>query len=68
MNELKVTVRLFNTEEPATDGSSIPRAVVEEYLASEDYRIIINNKLSLGGVTHKDRKIPSELEGGYWKG
>lgn len=62
-NELKVLVKLFSTEEQASDGSTIPRKSVEEYLSSSDYQLIINDKLSLGGVTHKDRKLNPEYEG-----
>lgn len=54
---MKVLLRLFNMQNPAVDGSTIPRSSVEEYLAGEDYKIIIRDRLALGGVTHKDRKV-----------
>jgi len=52
---MKCLLKLFNTEDTAADGSVISRNVVEEYLNSNDYKYIINNKLSVGGLTHKDR-------------
>lgn len=52
---MKVLLKLFSTESKAQDGSVIPKRSCDEYLNSEDYKLIIQNKLSLGGVTHKDR-------------
>jgi hypothetical protein len=60
---MKILLRLFNTEGNATDGSRIPRSSCEEYLRSEDYQTIIANKLSLGGVTHKDRVLEEHYKG-----
>lgn len=54
---MKVLLRVLNTESQAADGSRVPRNVIEEYLASDDYKLIIQDKLSLGGITHKDRKV-----------
>jgi len=59
---MKVLVSLFDTNTKADDGSVISRTVVEQYLASEDYRYLIQNRLALGGVTHKDRKIAYKWE------
>lgn len=47
---------------PAADGSIISRAVTEEYLASEDYKTIIRDKIALGGKTHKDRIASDEYK------
>jgi hypothetical protein len=60
---MKILLRLFNTEGNATDGSRIPRSSCEEYLRSDDYQTIIANKLSLGGVTHKDRVLEEHYKG-----
>lgn len=60
---MKVLLKVFNTNEEASDGSRIPKNVCEQYLLSEDYRTIISDKLALGGVTHKDRKLRQDLEG-----
>lgn len=60
---MKVLLKLFSTEEQASDGSRIPRYSCEEYLLSEDYKLIIQDKLSLGGITHKDRKLDSQYDG-----
>lgn len=54
---MKVLVKLYNMEEPASDGSRIPRRQTEEYIASDDYKIIIDERTSLGGFTHKDRQV-----------
>jgi hypothetical protein len=63
VNELKVFVRLFNTDSKASDGSIIPRRVVDEYLGGEDYQLIKSAKLSVGGMTHQSRKLPPNFEG-----
>jgi len=54
---MKFLVKLFDTTQKASDDSLIPREQVEEYLQSEDYKNIIANRLSVGGVTHKDRRM-----------
>lgn len=60
---MKFVVRLFDTTTEAADGSTIRRPVCEEYLASDDYKIIIADKVAIGGETHKDRKIQPEYQG-----
>lgn len=42
---------------PASDGSIIPRDVVETYLNSEDYRNAIESKKMLGSLTHRARNL-----------
>ena len=56
-------VKLFDVTGLAADGSNIPRRSCEEYLASTDYQTIIRDKVALGGVTHKDRKLTPEYKG-----
>lgn len=60
---MDVLLRLFSTEEKAADGSTIPRSSVEQYLQSDDYKQIIEDHISVGGRTHKDRKPRPEYEG-----
>lgn len=60
---MKVLLKLFNMLKPAADGSTIPRTSVEQYLASDDYKTIIADKIALGGVTHKDRKVQDKYDG-----
>lgn len=42
---------------PASDGSIIPRDVVETYLNSEEYRNAIESKKMLGSLTHRARNL-----------
>lgn len=57
---MRFLVKLFDTTQEAADESLIPREQVEEYLMSEDYKNIITKRLSVGGVTHKDRRLDPE--------
>lgn len=59
---MQVLLKLFNMEAQAADGSTIPRSSVEKYLASKDYKEVIDKRLALGGVTHKDRKVDPKYE------
>ena len=53
---MKVKVKLFSVGGiPASDGSIIPRHVIEEYLASDKYRADIAGKKMLGSLTHRVR-------------
>ena len=53
---MQVIVKLFSVGGiPASDGSIIPRHVVEEYLASEKYRDDIAKRKMLGSLTHRCR-------------
>lgn len=61
--QLEFSVKLFDTTSFAADGSSIPRRSCEEYLKSDDYRTVIENKLGIGGESHKDRRLKPELKG-----
>lgn len=63
MSQVKFTVRLLDVTSHAADGSQIPRRSVEAYLTSPDYQVIIQNKIALGGLTHKDRKLTPDLKG-----
>lgn len=42
---------------PASDGSIIPRDVVETYLNSEEYKNAIESKKMLGSLTHRARNL-----------
>ena len=61
--QLEFSVKLFDTTSFAADGSNIPRRSCEEYLKSDDYRTVIENKLGIGGESHKDRRLKPELKG-----
>lgn len=63
MDTIEFEVKLFDTTSYAADGSNIPRTSCEQYLQSEDYRSIIRDKTSIGGVSHKDRRLQPELKG-----
>lgn len=63
MRQLEFSVKLFDTTSFAADGSNIPRRSCEEYLKSDDYRNVIENKLGIGGESHKDRRLKPELKG-----
>lgn len=60
---MQVKVRLFSVGGiPASDGSLIPRRVVEEYLNSDRYKDDIKSKKLLGSLSHKCRSwgvVPS---------
>ena len=63
MSQLKFSVKLFDTTSVAADGSTIPRRSCEAYLSSEDYVKVINDRLGIGGESHKDRKLKQDLRG-----
>lgn len=53
---MQVIVKLFSVGGvPASDGSIIPRHVIEEYLASEKYQDDIAKRKMLGSLTHRCR-------------
>lgn len=60
---MEVEVKLFDVTSLAADGSNIPRRSCEAYLQSQDYQIIIRDKIAIGGLTHKDRKLAPEYKG-----
>lgn len=60
---MQVLLRLFSTLETAADGSKIPRSTVEEYLSSDRYTHNMENRTSIGGITHKDRRVSSQYDG-----
>ena len=63
MSQLKFSVKLFDTTSVAADGSTIPRRSCEAYLSSDDYTRVINDRLGIGGESHKDRKLKQDLRG-----
>lgn len=63
MSQLKFSVKLFDTTSVAADGSTIPRRSCEAYLSSDDYVKVINDRLGIGGESHKDRKLKQDLRG-----
>lgn len=62
-NVVDFEVKLFDTTSLAADGSNIPRRSCEEYLQCPRYFETIRNKTSIGGLSHKDRKLRPELKG-----
>jgi len=59
---MKILVRLYNMEDPAADGSIIPRLQTSNYLSSDEYRRMTEEHLALCGITHKDRVLDSSLK------
>lgn len=57
---MRVLVKLFNCDQTATDGSRIPRSVVESYLNSPKYKESIEKGMVNGGITHENRVLPEE--------
>ena len=56
---MQFKVKLLSFNEPASDSSRISREVVEQYLASEDYKKSIASKKMLGTLTHYARNVVS---------
>lgn len=55
---MRCKCKLFNVAGvPASDGSIIPRDVVETYLNSEEYRNAIESRKMLGTLTHRARNL-----------
>lgn len=55
---MRCKCKLFNVSGiPASDGSIVPRDVVETYLNSEEYRNAIASKKMLGSLTHRARNL-----------
>lgn len=59
---MKILVKLYNMEDPAADGSIIPRQQTSNYLASEEYKRMTDEHLALCGITHKDRVLGPDLK------
>lgn len=57
---MRVLVKLFNCDQTATDGSRIPRSVVEAYLNSPKYKESIEKGMVNGGLTHENRVLPED--------
>lgn len=58
-----IKVKLFSVGGvPASDGSIIPRHVVEEYLASDGYKQAISGRKMLGTLTHRARNIAAGVK------
>ena len=55
-------VRVFKCEDTAADGSVIPEAAVREFISSPEHKFNEQNKLILGGLTHKDRSYSEEYK------
>lgn len=60
---MKALLRLLDTSEKATDGSIIPRRVVEEYLSTDEWKDFCAKRLALGGISHKSRKLDDKYKG-----
>lgn len=55
---MRCKCKLFNVAGiPASDGSVIPREVLEAYLNSEEYKNAIESKKMLGSLTHRARNL-----------
>lgn len=54
---MRCKCKLFDTNSPASDGSIVSRDVIEQYLASEDYRKIIASHSTLGALSHRARDL-----------
>lgn len=61
---MRIEVILFKVGEKgkAADGSIIPRSTVESYLKSSSYKKLVNTKMALGGLSHKDRGRDNEFD------
>ena len=60
---MKFKVKLFSVGGiPASDGSIIPRHVIEEYLASDKYREDIEGHKMLGSLTHRVRNWATQTK------
>lgn len=60
---MNVKVKLFSVGGvPASDGSIIPRHVVEEFLASDKYKNAISEHSMLGTLTHRARNIQTGVK------
>ena len=57
---MRVLVKLFNCDQTATDGSRIPRSVVEAYLNSSKFRDLLDKGMINGGITHENRVLPED--------
>ena len=55
-------LKLFHTITPASDGSVIPRSVVEEYLNSDTYRNSIESGSVLCSLTHLNRNLKANKD------
>lgn len=65
---MRVLLRLFTCVSAASDGSVIPKRVVEEYLRSQEYRNSMDKGLTLIGVTHRDRNLKASPNGNLLAG
>jgi hypothetical protein len=60
---MKIKVKLFSVGGiPASDGSIIPRRVIEEYLASDKYKSDIETHKMLGSLTHRVRNWATQTK------
>lgn len=57
---MKVLCKILGLDNcPASDGSIIPRRVMEEYLASDAYKKSIEERSMLSSLTHRCRNLSS---------
>ena len=54
---MDVRVRCCSLTKPAADGSIIGETVVRNYLDSEEYKLSVDGKLTLGYLTHRGRSL-----------
>lgn len=55
---MKIKIKLFPLDIKASDTSSVPRKVFEEYLKSPEHASRIASKTMIGGMTHINRNDP----------
>lgn len=55
-------LKLFHTITPASDGSVIPRYIVEEYLNSDTYKNSIESGSVLCSLTHLNRNLKANKD------
>ena len=57
---MKVLCKILGLDNcPASDGSIIPRRVIEEYLASDAYKKSVEEKSMISSLTHRCRNLSS---------
>ena len=59
---MNVKCRVCSLGTPAADNSIIPVEPVEEWLRSDDYKVLIDSHLGLGYLTHRGRSVETASE------
>lgn len=54
---MRLRVRCCPLGKPAADGSIVSVEVAREYLQSEDYKLSVDGRLTLGYLTHRGRQL-----------